>query len=234
MESPGWVVVSVAFRSATLPSSVTVPRGPGSGMLRFWNSFSGQRSACSPLRQLMTAMPRFLSAVNSGGLQPLRSNTRVSGGRFGSAPSPTSPSSSSCGTMPSWISAATDPPTPLCTHSSGLLPAGASSSCSPPAGTASAGARTASAAVPCPCTSSRGRPRTAWRPRPDPLRPRLAPRPRARPPAALDAPPTGAANAAACADRDSGPDPADSPTRPAGRCPAAPPAAGAAGAERRA
>ena len=210
----GQPVLSVAFRSATLPSSVTVPKGPGSGMLRCWNSFSGQRSACFRLRQLMTAMPRLRSAVNRGVLQPLRSNTRVSRGRSGSAPS-RQPQRfqlrhNALADLRRHRSAH-----PPCARTAGeLLPAGVSSSWSPPAGTASGGARTASAAVPCPCTPSHGRPRTAWRPRPDPLRPSLAPRPRARLPAAPDAPPTGAADAAACAGRDKRSRPSRQPHSP--------------------
>ena len=95
----GWVVITGTWRPLTAPnladrsplrsyrfsarSTVValVPAGPWISTSRVRKSSSGQSSPLKFLCQVMQAMPRRARRLNRSGLQPSRSNTRVSAAR---------------------------------------------------------------------------------------------------------------------------------------------------------
>ena len=103
-----------------------VPAGPWISTSSGWKSSSGQSSPLKFLCQVMQAMPRRASRLNRSGLQPARSNTRVSAGapasgwvRSGAA-SGTTPSCSRCGTTSCSSALTSFGSSALCRHSRGV------------------------------------------------------------------------------------------------------------------
>ena len=107
---------------------VLVPAGPWTGTSRAQNSCAGQSSPLKFLYQVMQAMPRRARRLNRSGLQPSRSNTRVSAGaracglvRSGAACG-TTPSSTKWGTTSCSSALTSFGSSALCRHSRGAPP----------------------------------------------------------------------------------------------------------------
>ena len=127
-----WRTVSPLRRTIGCSARSTVvalvPAGPWIGTSRVRKSSCGQSSPLKFLCQVMQAMPRRARRLNRSGLQPSRSNTRVSAGtpasglvRSGAA-SGTTPRCCRCGTTSCSMALISFGSSALCRHSRGVPP----------------------------------------------------------------------------------------------------------------